>query len=151
MAKKTFVMIVVGLLASGLFGCGILQDDVGFARTVLNLLANNRYVVRPMIDWRSLYAINYDVGKDYLALKSEAERAEYERVFISNFARGFKAGGASLAGFYHWRIHKADNPKMVIVAVDYKGNKNVAYFFAIKHEGWNKKLAGIEMRVWSQK
>jgi len=148
--KNALIIGVVSLISVGLYGCGILQNDVSFARTVMSLLIKDRYVVRPMIDWPNLRMLDQNVGEEYSQFKSESERADYERAFISNFAKGFKAQKASLNDFCRWRVHDTSNPKLIVVAADSARNKDVICYFYIKHTGLNKKFVGMEIYVKAQ-
>lgn len=146
MLKRLQIIIAASLAAASLAGCGILQGDAAFAKSVMSLLINNRYIVRPMIDWRAFTAMNYDIGREYSQYKTDQERANYERAFITNFSKGFKSTGTSFDDFYRWRIQKKEEgSNIVVVAADYKKNKDAVYYFHIKHEGLNKKLVGIEV------
>jgi len=146
--KKILISGLLIVSSFSLYGCGYLQNDVSFARTVFSLLVKDRYIVRSMIDWPSFRVLDLNIGQEYVQFKTEAERADYERAFISNFAKGFlKAkGSADLKDqFGRWRICYSKNPKMIVVAADNLKQKDLLFLFDIKHTGFNKKLAGIRI------
>ncbi len=148
--KKVLTVAVILSVSLAGYGCGIFQDDVGFARSVIAMLAKDRYIVRSMIEWPELKVFGIDAGKEYRQLETDSERADYERAFIDSFAKAFKESKISSRDFRRWRVYDLSNPKLVIVAVERIKSKSTLYIY-IKHIGLNKKVVGMQNNVNGQK
>lgn len=139
--KKYGLATIVAALFLWMSGCAG-QQDVDFARNILNGLIAGRYAVRQHIDWNSLAALEISVGRQYSALPNEKEKTDYERAFIDSFKEGFKGQSATRRSFVHWRIFNDADPKVTYVAAD-NLNGAVTFIFYISHKNGKRKLSGI--------
>jgi hypothetical protein len=140
-SKRCGVAAMAMMVALGLFGCGA-QQDVDFARSVMNGLVAGRYAVRQHIDWNSLMVIEISLGQQYSALPNEKEKTDYERAFIDSFKEGFKGQKATQKSFTHWRIFNDADPKVTYVAAD-NADGTATFVFYISHKNGKRKFFGI--------
>ena len=140
-------LVLAGMVGCFLVGCAA-QDDVSFARRLTEQLIQGRYSARGMMAWSQLKMVGYDVGKEYSALKSEDDKVNYERDFITNFSSGFKQRGAKAKAFFNWRMDrgafKKSDPNLRIVAANCF-DANTTFLFFIRSEHGKKKLVELKL------
>ncbi len=133
-------LFVIWILSFGIFlsGCAF-ENDVDFARRILNDLINGRYSARTSLDWPHLKMMFVDVGAQYSKFQSDEARLNYERSFITNFSQGFKEKGGKIKNFSNWRLEQSRDPKCVLVEADCP-DKNTTFYFTIQGQGLKRKI-----------
>lgn len=141
------ILCIGGFLGFLLAGCAS-QDDAAFARTTMKQLIKGVYFARANIDWPVLKIADRDIGLEYSRYKSDSERTDYERSFISNFSKAYKEAGATASAFFGWQPvtlkNEEINPKVKVVGA-YCHDKSNLFLFFVSHEGGKRKL--VEIRV----
>jgi len=110
------------------------NQDINFARKVLDGLAKGKPSVETFIDWEKLTVMDIKIGEAYLKLPNDKEKGEYRKEFVKNFAVGFVQGGGRLKYFTNWRIHSRDGSR-VTIATDHLLNKNTLLMIINKMHG----------------
>lgn len=131
------------VLIAGLFlaGCAW-QDDVSFARSLMDKLIDGKYSARAMIDWTKLKFLGDDIGDAYAKCQGDACKIAFERAFIENFGKGYKKAGAKKTAFFNWRIYKKDLSGVTQVFANVY-DETAFFVFAIAHVGREKKLVEV--------
>ena len=151
------ILTALGVLGFVLAGCAA-ENDVSFARRLLDQLISGRFTARQMIDWPKLNMMLYDVGTDYSRFQSDQARTDYERSFIENFSKGFKQGGAKTSAFFNWRLleekdattffnwrtFEEKGQNLTVVTANCHDKQTTAYF-VIEHEKEKRKLVALEI------
>jgi hypothetical protein len=132
-----YVLIVGFLLA----GCAW-QDDVSFARRLMDQLIDGKYSARTMIDWTKLKFLGKEVGDAYAKCEGDACKITFERAFIENFSKGYKQAGAKKTAFFNWKIYKKDPSGATQVSVNVY-DENTFFVLTIAHVGGEKKLVEV--------
>jgi hypothetical protein len=141
------ILCIGGLLGFLLAGCAP-QDDAAFARATMKQLIKGSYFARASIDWPVLKIMGKDIGLEYSRYKSDSEKTDYERSFITSFSNAYKKEGATASAFFDWQPvtlkNEEINPKVKVVGA-YCHDKSILFFFFVSHEGGKRKL--IEIRA----
>lgn len=146
MRKRTILAMAVTVLL--LAGCFAL-DDASFARQAMERLIEGHFTARPMFDWSVLKFGGFDVGKEYVQFKSEMQKANYERSFVTHFSQQYKGKGATKNAFFNWRSTKdfeAKEPGISVVVANCH-DENTTFTFVIKREGFNRKIVEVLLLV----
>ena len=113
-----YIAVTLLVVASVVGVARLSKGEAGLCREVFQGLVKGRQSVQQRIDWGRLKAMGVDVGATYAHLPDERARAEYRRLFVEHFSKGFLQTGASLGDFVRWRV-QTQTPEEVVVAVDY--------------------------------
>jgi hypothetical protein len=70
-----------------------------------------------MIDWETFQAMGDDLGKDYRALASDAEKMAYRKSFLIFFSASVPNIKANPGGITNWRV-QSETPSETIVAAN---------------------------------
>jgi hypothetical protein len=89
--------------------------------------------------------MNKDIGLDYLRLKSDKDRQDFERVFIDNFAKGYRQAGAKETAFVNWRncAFQGSDENVRVVEADLLRNKAHILLMFIAHQAGERKLVRL--------
>ena len=137
---KPYALVGILLATVILTGCA-LDPDIRFARRVFADLVRGRVSAQEKIDWANFQAVGVDVGATYLSFADGKQRQDYQKVFIENFARGFRQAQGKTNAFVYWRIYEYTS-ELVVVACDYKGKDKTLLFTIAKDE--QPKLVAIQ-------
>jgi len=93
------------IMLASLQGCSRESDnaDVQFAKTAFFAMVNGP-AAETMIDWERFQAMGDDLGKEYQALASDAEKAFFRKQFLLGFAASTPNIKENPKGITHWRV-----------------------------------------------
>jgi len=117
--------------------------DVRFAKTAFFSMVNGSSDAQTMIDWENFRAIGDDVGKEYQALPSDAEKSKYRNDFIAGIALSTPAIKANPDGITNWRVQR-ETPLETVVAANMNGGA-ILTLTVSKRDGIQR-LSAIDMK-----
>jgi hypothetical protein len=131
------------MILASLQGCSRESDnaDVQFAKTAFFAMVNGT-PAETTIDWERFQAMGDDLGKEYQALASDAEKAFFRRQFLLGFAASTPNIKENPGGITHWRV-QSENPSETIVAADMK--KGVVLLLTVSKRDGKQKLSAMKI------
>lgn len=144
--KEKRLMIVAGIM-SVLFiisGCMGRENEVQFARRVLQGLCSGKQKVESFIAWERFRVMGVDVGTAYIKLASAREKADYRKAFFYNLFYTFKASKGQLSDFTNWQV-KDRGTDTAIVSADTTSGK--VLLMTLSYTGGRQKLIAMS---WQQ-
>ena len=118
------------------------QRDVDFCHAVLADLAAGRPWINRHLDWERLTVMGVNVGDTYSHLSNTKEKADYQRAFIQQFARGFEQAGGDIHAFINWRLAAGNGSEDRVVIADYPA-KQKTILFRLSESG-KRRVTAIE-------
>jgi len=106
-------------------------------------MVNGSSDAQTMIDWENFRAIGDDVGKEYQALPSDAEKSKYRNDFIAGIALSTPAIKANPDGITNWRVQR-ETPLETVVAANMNGGA-ILTLTVSKRDGIQR-LSAIDMK-----
>lgn len=91
--------------------------DVRFAKTAFFSMVNGSSEVETMIDWEAFQAMGDDLGKDYRALATDAEKIAARKSFLAGFSASVPNIKANPGAITNWRV-QSETPSETIVAAN---------------------------------
>jgi hypothetical protein len=92
------------------------SEDVSFAKTTFESLAQGNSSVVNQIDWPVLTSMGENVGSSYVAITSGVEQQKFTQAFVTQFATSFRESGGSVDRFTNWRVSLQDSQKTEVAA-----------------------------------
>ena len=138
-----YIVLFALIIAPLVFFAYFKNQEVNFSRRAFTGLVQGGVSAQRMIDWPNFKALEADIGKSYLQLPDDKQRALYRKNFIKNFSLGFKQSEAKPDAFTNWRIYDSDSEK-VVVAADYPQKKKTLLFTLSKLSG--KRLVSMQWK-----
>ncbi|MFT3992556.1 MAG: hypothetical protein QM680_14250 [Luteolibacter sp.] len=117
--------------------------DVTFAKNTFESLVRGDSAVASKIDWPVLTALGNNIGTQYTALPTEADKEKFRTLFITQFATSFREGGGDINKFTNWRVSfhdktrtevAADSPSgaLVLTVSERNGKEGITAFNLVK-------------------
>lgn len=146
--KKFRLLLVLGLGSVLMVSAGCSRGttanvsgvtDTQFAESAMRSIASGDTTAESLVDFETLQGMGVDVGKMYMAMPDENNKAAFRKSFITSFSTSFKGTGATPDSFKNWRTHSSDANKSV-VATD--GQNGTLYLTVTKRTG-KQLISGI--------
>ena len=127
--RKTleYTVLIAIVAAMLIFTWEFTQQDTRLCRSILDGLVRGAAEAEKFIDWEKFVATGFDVGSYYRRIPDQTDRLKYRRLFIQNFATGFKYIKGDFKKFTHWRVLKRDRTKVVVGADYLLYNKTILF------------------------
>lgn len=90
--------------------------DVSFARSAFISLAKGDTTAQDKIDWPVFTSLGEDVGAEYNAIPTEAEKADYRSKYVTGFSSSFRQTGGSVDAFTNWAVSFHDSTRTEVTA-----------------------------------
>ena len=88
--------------------------DLQFAETAFKTLISGDVAAESMLDFETLNVMGMDVGKMYVAVPDETNKATFRKSYISGMGSSFKNSGINTRELKNWRLHSSDATKSVV-------------------------------------
>ncbi len=118
-------------------------SPVDFARSAFISLSHGDPGADVGIDFETLNAGGENIGAVYTMMTSEAQKADFRKGFVANYAKSFRQTGASIESLTNWRIESEDS-NQVNIAADIPGGHTA--LVTVSKRGGNQRLSGFNMR-----
>lgn len=124
--------------------------DVSFAKNAFESLARGDSAAATKVDWETLVVevpavgsapIRANVGQEYVALQTDADRQTFINGFITQFSSSFRQSGASPEGLSNWRVTHHDTTRTEVTANSANGFLKIT----VNHRDGTDRISAIQV------
>jgi hypothetical protein len=114
----TFFLLLALIAGSGIFaGCETDSAEyVRLAKTTFEKLVKNEPTAGDRLDWNNLTWNGDEIGRSYMSLNTDYEKAQYKTAIIEKISRYFASHGWDVTNVLNWKVQSKGVESAIVTA-----------------------------------